>query len=214
VSRPSRRQHPLFARFYERLTRASEGGWEGEVRDELCADLTGQVLEVGAGNGGNLVHYREAAHVVACEPEPNMLRLAVPRAAEAAVPVGLVQADGEHLPFGDDAFDAVVCSLVLCTIPDPKAALREIRRILRPSGALRVYEHVRASSRNLARLQDLIERPWGLFAGGCHPNRDTVASLAAEGFEVRVRTFRPPVIGGALLPHVIGEARATGPSSP
>jgi ubiquinone/menaquinone biosynthesis C-methylase UbiE len=193
------------------MTRASEGGWEGEAREELCADLTGRVLEVGAGNGANFGHYRRASRVEACEPEPNMMGLAVPRAREAAVPVGLVRADAERLPFADAVFDAAVCSLVLCTIPGPVGALREIRRVLRPGGVLRLYEHVRASGRAAARFQDLIERPWGLFAGGCHPNRDTVATLQQEGFVVRVRSFRPPVVGW-VLPHVIGEARPAGHS--
>ena len=202
-----RRDHPLFVRFYERLARATEKGWEGEVRDEVCGDLEGRVLEVGAGNGMNFGHYRRAASVVACEPEPNMLRLAAPRARAAAVPVHLVRAAGERLPFRDGSFDAVLCSLVLCTIADPGAAIAEMRRVMRAEGVVRLYEHVRAESPRMAKLQDVIERPWGFFAGGCHPNRDTLGNLERGGFAVQVRSFRPPMLGGWLVPHVVGEAR-------
>lgn len=202
-----RREHPVFARFYERLARASEKGWEGDLRDEVCGDVEGRLLEIGAGNGMNFEHYRRAGSVVACEPEPNMLQLAAPRARGASVPVRLVRAAGERLPFRDHAFDAVVCSLVLCTIGDPMAAIGEIRRVLRPDGVVRLYEHVRAEDRRMAWFQDVIERPWGFFAGGCHPNRDTVANLERGGFALRIRTFRPPFVGASFVPHVVGEAR-------
>lgn len=205
--RTRRRKHPFFARFYERLAQATEKGWEGELRDEICGDVEGLVLEIGAGNGMNFGHYRRARLVIACEPEPNMIRLSAPRARAASVPVRLARASGERLPFADRTFDAVVCSLVLCTIDDPVAAIAEFRRVLRPDGVLRVYEHVRAESRGWARLQDVIEMPWGWFAGGCHPNRDTAGSLERGGFELAVRTFRPPMIVGGIVPHVVGEAR-------
>jgi ubiquinone/menaquinone biosynthesis C-methylase UbiE len=207
-----RSEHPVFVRFYERLSRATDEGWEGGLRDEVCADLRGRILEVGAGNGVNFGHYRTAERVMAIEPEPNMLRLAADRAGTAPVPVSLVRASAERLPFGDAVFDAAVCSLVLCTIPDPRAALAEVRRVLRPDGVLRIYEHVRASRGGVAQVQDLIERPWGFFAGGCHPNRDTVGALHLAGFEVDVRSFRPPVFGSWLLPHVLGEARPRTPA--
>ncbi len=203
----SRRDHPVFARFYERLATATEKGWEGDLRDEICGDLEGRVLEIGAGTGMNFGHYRRARVVIAFEPEPNMLRLATPRAQAASVPIRLVRAAGERLPFRDQAFDAVVCSLVLCTIQDPMAAIAEMRRVLRPDGVVRLYEHVRAERPRLARLQDLIERPWGFFAGGCHPNRDTVANLERGGFAVQARTYRPPFFGASFVPHVVGEAR-------
>ena len=208
----SRKDHPIFVRFYERLSRAGDQGWEGPLRDELCAELEGRVLEVGAGNGVNFGHYRAAEEVVAIEPEPNMIRLASDRAREATVRVRVVRASAERVPFADRMFDAAVCSLVLCTIPDPGAALTEIRRTLRPEGVLRVYEHVRAPGGWTARMQDLIERPWGFFAGGCHPNRDTVRALEGAGFEVEVRSFNPPVPGSRLLPHVLGEARLRTPA--
>ncbi|MFN2589903.1 MAG: class I SAM-dependent methyltransferase [Actinomycetota bacterium] len=201
------RAHPWFARFYERIAVKAEDAWEASIRDELCADLTGAVLEVGAGNGLNFAHYRRAGVVVACEPEPNMLRLAQPRADAAPVPVRLVRGSAEEVPFPDETFDAVVCSLMLCSVRDPAAAVAEIRRVLRPGGVIRLYEHVRSPNRRLARIQDLIERPWGWFGGGCHPNRDTVGELERGGFVVDVRPVRVPIPGSAVLPHVLGEGR-------
>ena len=155
----------------------------------------------------NFQHYGDVDRVVATEPEPHMLEQARRRAASDPAPVVLVQASADRLPFDDQTFDTVVCSLVLCTVPDQRQAIRECRRVLKPDGSLRLYEHVRAQSHRAARWQDRLERPWGFFGGGCHPNRDTLGTLVEEGFTVRFRSFEPPVPGGWFLPHVIGEAR-------
>jgi hypothetical protein len=95
---------------------------------------------------------------------------------------------------------------MLCSVEGLEAAVTECRRVLRPGGTLRFYEHVRSESDRVGRFQDVIERPWGFFAGGCHPNRDITRVLADLGFEIDLRRFDPPVWGGGLLPHVIGAA--------
>jgi SAM-dependent methyltransferase len=207
--------HPVFAFLYERLAAPAQR-WEARYREELCGEARGLVLEVGAGTGLNFPHYREARRVVAVEPERHMLRGAARRARGARVPVALVAAPAEALPFRDGAFDAVVCSLVLCSVRDLGRAVAECRRVLREGGELRLYEHVRSARPLVRRLQDALERPWRWVAGGCHPNRDTVGTLLAEGFEVDVRVFDPPVPGGFLLPHVLGVARPRppGPEEP
>lgn len=207
VPRVRRPHHPVFAFLYDRLAAPAQR-WEARYREELCAGARGAVLELGAGTGLNFAHYRAARGVVAVEPEPHMLRRAARRAGEAPVPVSLVAAVAEALPFRDGTFDAVVCSLVLCSVRDLGRALGECRRVLAPGGELRLYEHVRSPRPLLARLQDALDRPWRWVAGGCHPNRDTVAALRAWGFEVEVRAFDPPVPGGCFLPHVLGVARA------
>ncbi|CAN5281530.1 class I SAM-dependent methyltransferase [soil metagenome] len=204
------KRHPVFAFLYERLARAAEP-WEGQFREELCGPAAGLVLEIGAGTGANLRHYRFAARLVAAEPEPNMRRRARARLSEARVPVALVAAEAERLPFADRRFDTVVFSLTLCSVQDLRRAISECARVLRPGGSLRFYEHVRSDRAGIARWQDRMEGPWGFFAGGCHPNRDTPGALAAHGFEVRLRRFQPPVPGGSLMPHVIGEARLPAP---
>jgi len=125
-----------------------------------------------------------------------------------------VRASAEALPFKDGVFDAAVASLVLCTVPRPDRAAAEIRRTLRPGATLRFYEHVRSGEdHRLARWQDRLERPWGFFAGGCHPNRDTVRMLLEAGFVVRWRSFTMP---NAWLagPHVVGEATPAAEPSP
>jgi ubiquinone/menaquinone biosynthesis C-methylase UbiE len=196
------KDHPIFARFYRPLERLVEKV-ERPYREETAGGARGRVLEIGAGTGANLSHYRGADVVVALEPEPTMLRLLRKRAREAGVRVLPVRGSATALPFRDEAFDTVVSSLVLCTVDDPPAAVREIRRALAPEGTLRFYEHVRSEDPALARKQDRLERVWGRFSGGCHPNRDTVATLSAD-FEVRYRSFDMPR-GWIAAPHVIGE---------
>ena len=207
-------KHPVFARIYDPLLARPAERWEGRYRSELCGPAEGLVLEIGAGTGMNFQHYSNASRVVAIEPEPNMLGKARRRAATAPAPLVLVGAAAEHLPFHDGTFDTVVCSLVLCTVSDQREAILECRRVLKPGGSLRLYEHVRGTEEREARWQDRLERPWGFLGGGCHPNRDTLGTLVGEGFTVRFRRVVPPVPGGWFVPHVIGEARPSSGDEP
>jgi ubiquinone/menaquinone biosynthesis C-methylase UbiE len=149
--------------------------------------------------------------VVAVEPEPYLRARASEAAATAPVRVTVVDGTADSLPGADGEFDAAVASLVLCTVPDPARALSEARRVLRPGGELRFYEHVRADKPGLARWQDrLARRLWPAVGGGCHPNRDTEAAIAAAGFDVesaRRFDFRPGPGMAIVEPHVIGVAR-------
>jgi ubiquinone/menaquinone biosynthesis C-methylase UbiE len=197
--------HPIFARFYDRISRSM---WPVEVdhRTELVAGLRGRVLEVGAGTGLNFQLYPSGVEVVAVEPEPNMMRLARRRVAESGFGVRLLRAAAESLPFPDASFDAAVTSLVLCSVGDPDAAARELRRVLRPGGELRVFEHVRSENPRHARWQDWLTPVWRRFSAGCHPNRDTAATLGTAGFAVDVRRvpIGPP---SPARPHILGVAR-------
>jgi SAM-dependent methyltransferase len=176
-------------------------------RRRLVAHAAGEVLEIGAGTGRNLALYRTATRVVALEPAPGM-RARAERAARAArVVVEVADGRAEHLPFPAAAFDTVVASLVLCTVPDPTHALTEARRVLRPGGTLRFYQHVRAEDPRLARWQDRLERPWGWLAAGCHPNRDIVAAITAAGFRVlELDRFDFHIMPPLVRPHVLGVA--------
>jgi ubiquinone/menaquinone biosynthesis C-methylase UbiE len=200
------RPHPIFARVYERISTAANVAGEIEYRAELAGGATGRVLEPGAGNGLNFAHYRDADLVVAMEPEPTMLRMAAERAGDAAVPIQLLRGSADALPFADYSFDTIVVSLMLCSVSDPPATVAEYRRVLRPGGTLRFLEHVRSRRPGWARVQDVMAEPWSWFAGGCHPNRDTLGTLRESGFEVRGRgfSFGPP---SPLRPHVLGVAR-------
>lgn len=180
-------------------------------RDELLADLRGTVVEVGAGSGLCFAHYpTTVTEVLAVEPEPYFRQMATEAAASVPTAVRVVAGSAEHLPAGDGTFDAAVASLVLCSVPDQKAALAEIRRVLRPGGELRFYEHVRAVDTRLARWQDRVDRIWPRLGAGCHANRDTVEAIESAGFVVetyRRFDFRPGIVVQVVAPHVIGSAR-------
>jgi SAM-dependent methyltransferase len=187
----------------------------GDHRRRLVEQATGQVLEIGAGTGRNLPLYRTATRVVALEPAPGMRARATQAARVARVAVEVVDGRAEALPFPDAAFDTVVASLVLCTVPDLTGALTEARRVLRPGGTLRFYQHVRAEDPRLARWQDRLERPWGWLAAGCHPNRDVMAAITAAGFLVmELDWFDFQIMPPLVRPHVLGVAeRPTHPAS-
>ena len=180
----------------------------GDHRRRLLAGLAGRVLEVGAGNGLNFPHYpATVTEVLAIEPEPYRRRQAVAAARLAPVPIRVLAGTAEALRAPDGAVDVVVASLVLCTVTDPDQALAETRRVLRPGGSLRFYEHVRAEEPRLARWQDRLERPWGCLVGGCHPNRDTVAAIAAAGLRlVQLDRFDLKAMPLLARPHVLGVA--------
>jgi ubiquinone/menaquinone biosynthesis C-methylase UbiE len=204
-------RHPLFARFFDRLSRLMERE-AGEHRDELLSGLTGRVVEIGAGNGMNFGHYpRDVEEVVALEPEAYLREKAEKAARLAVVPISVRDGVADPLPFEDDEFDAAVASLVLCTVPDPERGLAELRRVLRPGGELRFMEHVRSESPRKARIQGRLDGSgvWPRLGGGCHCSRDTVGAIRAAGFSVeRVRSFN---LGPGWMhtnPHVIGLARA------
>ena len=198
----------IFAALYDPLGAHWEKEHGAELRRKLVAEASGRVLEAGVGTGQSFVHYPQVDELVGIEPSEPMLRRARSRAAETGREVTLVHAPAEQLPFEDESFDTVVTMAVLCTVDDPEQSLREIRRVLRAGGRFRFLEHVRAPSLKLARWQDRLERPWGFVAGGCHPNRRTLETIEAAGFEVvdleqgelpgQVPLVRPYVLGTAV----------------
>jgi ubiquinone/menaquinone biosynthesis C-methylase UbiE len=185
----------------------------GKRRDALLTGLTGRVIEIGAGNGINFAHYPPTVtEVVAIEPEPYLRAKAQEAASGAPVPVIVRDASANALPFEDGAFDAAVASLVLCTVPDPPAALAELRRVLGPGGELCFMEHVRGESPRKAAVQKSLDRSgiWPFLGGGCHLGRDSVAAIRAAGFEVvDVREFALGPSWSPSNPHILGRARRT-----
>jgi ubiquinone/menaquinone biosynthesis C-methylase UbiE len=199
----------LWAAGYDRFAAASDRRGGAERRQQLVENASGAVLEVGAGTGKNFRHYRKADRVVALEPEAAMRARAEPRLAQASVAIEIIDGDAMSLPFEDGTFDTVVFGLVLCTIPDPAKALNEARRVLRPNGVLRFYEHVRSDDPRLARWQDRLARPWRWFGRGCNANRETLTTIASCDFEIdELERFDADGEPAIVRPHVIGVGHA------
>jgi ubiquinone/menaquinone biosynthesis C-methylase UbiE len=204
--------HPIFARFYERVSASADRRGADRHRAELLAGLTGRVLEVGAGNGRNFAHYPSGVtEVLAVEPERRLRESALRTAAHARVPVRVVDGVADRLPAEDASLDAGVASLVLCTVPDQDAALAELRRVIRPGGELRFYEHVVSRRPGAARLERALDATiYPHLSGGCHLARDTLAAIERAGFQVRSSRRFPfgPSALGPQVAHVLGTASA------
>ncbi|WP_119070122.1 class I SAM-dependent methyltransferase [Rubrobacter indicoceani] len=168
----------LFSRLYDPLVAPLERLGLGDLRRETLRGLRGEVLELGVGTGRNFPFYPPGVErVVGVEPDGKMMRRAPARVAGAAFPVELVEASAEELPFEDGSFDAVVATLVFCTIPDPERAVREVHRVLKDGGELRLLEHVRMEHRSAAWAQEKATPVWKQLAGGCHLDRDTLGLI-------------------------------------
>jgi ubiquinone/menaquinone biosynthesis C-methylase UbiE len=209
---PDSVRHPLFARVYARLSTAEESE-QAEHRRELLTGLSGRVVEVGAGHGLNFHHYPDTVtELIAVEPEAYLRDLAIEAAKQAPIPVQVIDGVADPIPAADEEFDAAVACLMLCSVPDQARALAEFRRVLRPEGELRFYEHVLAETAGFARAQRIGDRSglWPLLAGGCHASRDTAAAIEAAGFEMercRRFDFRAGLPQFLATPKILGLAR-------
>ncbi|MHC9294272.1 class I SAM-dependent methyltransferase [Mycobacterium sp. LTG2003] len=176
--------NPFFARVWKTLS-----NYEPEsvrrLRIENLAGLSGRVLEVGAGTGTNFEFYPPTVdEVVAIEPERRLAEVARQAAAKAPVPITVTGDTAEQFA-SSQPFDAVVCSLVLCSIEEPNTVLQQLFSLLRPGGELRYLEHV-AGTGYRARLQRIADATiWPRLLGNCHTHRDTEHTIAATGFQVR-----------------------------
>jgi ubiquinone/menaquinone biosynthesis C-methylase UbiE len=203
-----RRAMPLL---YDSFVSIGERAGMSALRSRQVAAAEGRVLELGAGTGLNLRHYRPSVRrLVLTEPEPGMAARLRRRSARSSAAVEVVEASAEELPFEDGTFDTVVCTLVLCTVPDPAKALTEARRVLDDGGRLLFLEHVRAQdSPSLARWQDRLEPAWRAFAYGCRCNQDTLEILEQLSFRVtRAERARWRAMPPIVRPLVLGEAVA------
>jgi ubiquinone/menaquinone biosynthesis C-methylase UbiE len=204
--------HPIFARLYERISVNADRRGADRHRTELLADLEGRVIEVGAGNGRNFAHYPgSVTEVLAVEPEARLRESALRAAEEASVPIRVVAGVADRLPAEDASIDAGIASLVLCTVRDQDAALAELRRVIRPGGELRFYEHVVSRRPGAARIERALDATiYPHLSGGCHLARDTFAAIERAGFEVRSSRRFPfgPSALGPQVAHILGAASA------
>jgi ubiquinone/menaquinone biosynthesis C-methylase UbiE len=203
-------QHPRFARMYEQISAESERRGTAEHRGRALAGLSGTVIEIGAGNGMNFGHYpTTVTEVVAVEPDNHLRALADQAAQIAPVPVRVVAGHATALPVEDASMDAAVASLILCSVRDVPAALAELSRVLKPSGQLRFFEHVRSHNPIFGALEDAITPLWSRVGGGCHPNRDTTAAIREAGFTIDTldRFHYAPLRFYPKHAHILGTAR-------
>ena len=198
----------FFAAIYDKALAGTEKAGLGAHRKTLLSAAAGRVIEIGAGTGANLPYYSDAVEeLVICEPEEPMSRRLERKLASIGRKVRVERAPAENLPVDKESFDVVVSTLVLCTVGDPRRALAELRRVLKPGGRLLFIEHVRAEDPGLARWQDRLNFLNKGIAHGCNCNRNTVEQITAAGFKLikldRDRLRKAPPL---VRPLVVGIA--------
>lgn len=204
----------LAALLYDRFVMgAPQQAGLDRLRREALEPAAGEVLEIGAGTGLNLAAYpREGIGRIVCtEPSWPMARQIAAKSGQSPVEPEVVVAGAGALPFPDSSFDTVTGTLVFCEVPDPRAALAEIARVLRPGGSFCFLEHVRSDEPGLAARQDRWAPAWRVVSGGCNCNRETleaiensplaVAEVRSERFPKAPRIVKPMILGRAVLPQ-------------
>ncbi|TDK60802.1 class I SAM-dependent methyltransferase [Bacillus salipaludis] len=173
-----------FAKWYDFFMSPLENKKFNGIRKELLSKARGSVLELGSGTGINFPLYTECDKVTAIEPSPYMIENSLEKKKQSVVPIELVQASAEELPFADNTFDTVVATLVFCTIPNPERAMLEMKRVSKPDGKILLFEHVKMENRVLAALQEGLTPVWKKICDGCCLDRDTLELLIAHGLDV------------------------------
>lgn len=203
--------HKWFAAFWERMVRI-ESAKERRLRDDIAGGASGRVLEIGCGVGANFPYYHDGIESLAAgDPDPYMVERARRHAADAERPIDIQQFPAEEIPFPDASFDTVVSTLNMCTIADLPRALSEVKRVLKPGGQYRFFDHVRYVNRLGALVQDAITPAWRWIGAGCNPNRDIAATMTDSGFQfdrLEKTTIVPPIPPMLFVrPQIIGVAR-------
>jgi ubiquinone/menaquinone biosynthesis C-methylase UbiE len=174
----------LFAKWYDFFMSPLEKRKFKKIRKELLSKATGRVLEVGAGTGINFPFYGAAKHVTAIEPSEHMIERSLAKIHESIVPIKMVKASAEELPFAENTFDTVVATLVFCTIPNPDKALLELKRVCKPDGKILFFEHVKMENPFLAILQEWLTPVWKKVCDGCCLNRNTIELIKTNDLTI------------------------------
>lgn len=173
-----------FAKWYDFFMYPLERRVFKEIRRDLLARAQGKVIEVGSGTGINFPLYQHVESVTAIEPSSYMIKRSELNKELAVIPLDIIQANAERLPFETDSYDTVVATLVFCTIPNVDKALKEMKRICKPNGKILLFEHVKMDNPILAKLQIYLTPFWKKICDGCHLDRETVHLLESNGFQV------------------------------
>lgn len=196
-------------RLFAWLMAAESGTYDSAVGDRkqtLFANLQGNVLEIGPGTGPNLSYYPHDIHWIGIEPNPFMYPYLQKEAERLGLDIDLRSGSAERLEAEDNSMDAVVSTLVLCSVPDLASTLQEVLRVLKPGGRFLFIEHVAAPRGTwLRKVQSGIRPIWKVIADGCHPDRETWIALENAGFEsVNYQHFQAPF--PIVSPHIVGVA--------
>jgi ubiquinone/menaquinone biosynthesis C-methylase UbiE len=173
-----------FAKWYDFFMYPLERRVFKEIRRDLLTRAHGKVMELGSGTGINFPLYQHVESVTAVEPSRYMIEQSEMNKELAVIPIELIQASAEQLPFEKDSYDTVVATLAFCTIPDVEKAFEEMKRICKPNGKILLFEHVKMDNPILAKLQIYLTPFWRKICDGCHLDRDTVKLLESKGFQV------------------------------
>jgi ubiquinone/menaquinone biosynthesis C-methylase UbiE len=179
-----------FPKWYDFFMGPLERGKFKRVRRDLLKSATGKVLEIGSGTGVNFPLYRNADHVIAIEPSQHMIDQSQSKRQLAVVPIEMVNASAEKLPFEDHTFDTVVATLVFCTIPNVDESINELKRVCKPNGKILLFEHVKMENTVLSSMQEGLTPLWKKICDGCCLNRETLQAFTSQGLKIeRVEKF-------------------------
>jgi ubiquinone/menaquinone biosynthesis C-methylase UbiE len=174
----------LFSTWYDTFMGPLEQRSFKKIRINLLSKASGKVLELGSGTGINFPLYHSIESVTAIEPSAYMIERSLQKKQKSMIPIEIVHASAERLPFEDNTFDTVVGTLVFCTIPNVEKAIDELKRVCKPEGRILLFEHVRMENSILAHLQDWLTPFWKKICDGCCLNRNTVQLLKENGLEI------------------------------